>query len=112
MGLDMYAHYLHDAPAKAVDFEVENYGELHYWRKHPNLHGWMERLYRKKGGREDSFNCVNVLLTADDLDRLKPTSAPAICRRLPASSSARATAQRSMMTCASSPKPVRPSPRG
>lgn len=71
MGLDMYAHYLHDAPATTVDFEVENYGELHYWRKHPNLHGWMERLYREKGGREDSFNCVNVLLTAGDLDRLE-----------------------------------------
>lgn len=71
MGLDMYAHYLHDAPAKPVDFEVENYGELHYWRKHPNLHGWMERLYREKGGQDAAFNCVNLLLTAQDLDRLE-----------------------------------------
>jgi len=71
MGLDMYAHYLHDAPAKPVDFEVENYGELHYWRKHPNLHGWMERLYREKGGHDESFNCVNLQLTNEDLDRLE-----------------------------------------
>ncbi len=71
MGLDMYAHFLFDAPATAVDFEVANYGELHYWRKHPNLHGWMERLYREKGGQDASFNCVNLLLTAEDLDRLE-----------------------------------------
>lgn len=71
MGLDMFAHYLHDAPEKPVDFEVENYGELHYWRKHPNLHGWMERLYREKGGEGAAFNCVNLLLTGEDLDRLE-----------------------------------------
>lgn len=71
MGLDMYAHYLHDAPSTPVDFPVENYGELHYWRKHPNLHGWMERLYREKGGKDSSFNCVNLLLTTGDLDRLE-----------------------------------------
>lgn len=45
MGLDMYAHFLFEAPATAVDFEVANYGELHYWRKHPNLHGWMARFF-------------------------------------------------------------------
>lgn len=71
MGLDMYAHYLHEAPAKPVDFEVKNYGELHYWRKHPNLHGWMEHLYREKGGQDASFNCVNLVLTTEDLDRLE-----------------------------------------
>ena len=39
--------------------------------KHPNLHGWMERLYRTRGGKEDKFNCVNIQLTADDLQKLK-----------------------------------------
>ena len=29
MGLDMYAHYLTEAPATAVDFEAESYGKLH-----------------------------------------------------------------------------------
>jgi hypothetical protein len=71
MGLDMYANVLFTAPASPVDFEVEQDGELHYWRKHPNLHGWMERLYREKGGQDASFNCVNLLLTADDLNRLE-----------------------------------------
>jgi hypothetical protein len=31
----------------------------------------MEELYRAKGGRQDSFNCVNVQLTADDLQILE-----------------------------------------
>ena len=40
-----------------------------YWRKHPNLHGWMERLYRQRGGEGD-FNCVSVRLTLEDLEQL------------------------------------------
>ncbi len=71
MGLDMYAFARREQPASPVDFEAGEARELHYWRKHPNLHGWMEQLYRDKGGNEDSFNCVNVLLTAEDLDRLE-----------------------------------------
>lgn len=57
-----------------VDFEAPNdtpSDELHYWRKHPNLHGWMEDLYREKGGKEDVFNCVNVKLDEEDIDRLE-----------------------------------------
>jgi len=70
MGLDMYACTLREPPATPVDFKAEEVSELHYWRKHPNLHGWMEQLYREKGGTDDSFNCVNLQLTAEDLDRL------------------------------------------
>jgi hypothetical protein len=44
--------------------------ELAYWRKHPNLHGWMERLYRAQGG-EDAFNGVELELTWEDLDALE-----------------------------------------
>ena len=71
MGLDMYACTLREPPAVPVDFEVEEATELHYWRKHPNLHGWMEQLYRQKGGNDAKFNCANLQLTADDLDRLE-----------------------------------------
>lgn len=39
------------------------------WRKHHDLHGWMESLYRKKGGEGD-FNCQIVQLTIDDLNAL------------------------------------------
>lgn len=71
MGLDMFAGTLPRQPASPVDFEAANSTELHYWRKHPDLHGWMERLYRAKGGSAQSFNCVTLLLTSDDLDQLE-----------------------------------------
>ena len=46
--------------------------ELAYWRKHPNLQGWMQELYYEKGG-EGEFNCVDVELTLEDLDALEAT---------------------------------------
>ncbi|QOZ38463.1 phosphoglycerate kinase [Bradyrhizobium sp. CCBAU 53421] len=70
MGLDMYAYALNRTPEKPVDFKADDAVEIHYWRKHPNLHGWMERRYREKGGAELDFNCVNVQLTSADLDAL------------------------------------------
>ena len=70
MGLDMYAFTQKAKPQAPVDFEPETPTELHYWRKHPNLHGWMEALYFEKGGAQE-FNCVPVELTADDLNRLE-----------------------------------------
>ena len=56
-----------------IDFEglIVDIEEIAYWRKHPNLHGWMEQLYRKKGGTETSFNGDTVLLTEEDIDSLK-----------------------------------------
>ena len=42
-----------------------------YWRKFNHLHGWMEQMYRNKGGVKESFNCVTVRLMPDDLDRLQ-----------------------------------------
>ena len=71
MGLDMYARITPETLLSHVDFEVENGVDIHYWRKHPNLHGWMEQLYYAKGGAAESFNCVSVALTADDLDQLE-----------------------------------------
>jgi hypothetical protein len=63
MGLDMYAF------SRANPEEDKH--ELFYWRKFNALHGWMERLYREKGGTEESFNCVDVELTVEDLLRLQ-----------------------------------------
>jgi hypothetical protein len=71
MGLDQYVFAIKQAPSKPVDFEEEEaqeIQELHYWRKHPDLHGWMESLYRKKEGREPEFNCVPVVLSIADID--------------------------------------------
>ena len=70
MGLDMYAMMINRVPDKPVDFEAGDAAELHYWRKHPNLHGWMAALYGEKGGTQ-TFNCTPVLLTPADLDRLE-----------------------------------------
>ncbi len=75
-------------PTKEVDFSEEIFGrddrgeldyenpivvaeEIAYWRKHPDLHGWMENLYREKGGKEQSFNGDPLVLTLEDLDRLE-----------------------------------------
>lgn len=74
MGLDQYAFTTAVAPARIVDFpesETEQLEELHYWRKHPNLHGWMEALYVRKGGRNRDFNMSPVVLDGADLDQLE-----------------------------------------
>ena len=73
MGLDMYAYKTKATINEATDFSTQNlnYTEIAYWRKHPNLHGWMENLYYDMGGKADSFNCVNVKLDLDDLENLK-----------------------------------------
>ena len=83
MGLDMFAYKVKKGViTEQVDFEIPESPEgsenienepqdLHYWRKHPNLHGWMENLYREKGGTDEQFNCVNLQLTEEDLVRLE-----------------------------------------
>jgi len=73
MGLDMYAFSTKVKPTTEVDFSTKNFDveELHYWRKHPNLHGWMQNLYDMKGGTSDSFNGDCVVLDSDDLDNLE-----------------------------------------
>ena len=72
MGLDMYAYSRCTQPFEPTDFRwQETDEEFHYWRKHPDLHGWMEELYYAKGGRALEFNTVSVQLDAADLDRLE-----------------------------------------
>ena len=48
--------------------------ELMYWRKHPNLHGWMEQLWMRQGrpgvnpdAQYQDFNGIELELTWDDL---------------------------------------------
>lgn len=60
MGLDQYAQIS----------KGEEQIEIAYWRKHPNLQGWMENLWHSKGGVGE-FNCVEVELTIEDLDDLQ-----------------------------------------
>ena len=72
MGLDQYGLARRGEPK--TDDEgftyYEDSMELAYWRKHPNLQGWMEDLYHEKGGEEE-FNCVDLELTLEDLEALE-----------------------------------------
>lgn len=79
MGLDMYAYRVKQENAIS-DFEIAkdedgfsriiDDRDFAYWRKFNALHGWMQRLYYAKGGTAESFNCVVVRLTEEDLDQL------------------------------------------
>ncbi|MBV1711587.1 MAG: hypothetical protein KUA37_06220 [Desulfomicrobium sp.] len=73
MGLDMYAFTTPNQPEKPVDIKIDDdCTPLFYWRKHPDLHGWMEELYLIKGGAAvNGFNCETVELTLEDLDTLQ-----------------------------------------
>lgn len=84
MGLDMYARRVAGGAALECladplnpDFTQVDVarnameGDFWYWRKHADLHGWMERLYRERGGEEEQFNCIPLRLTLEDLTRLE-----------------------------------------
>ena len=66
MGLDMYAY---TAVKEQADYETEQ-REIAYWRKHPSLHGWMQRLWESRGN-SGSFNGDELELTWEDLDLLE-----------------------------------------
>ena len=72
MGLDMYAY---TAAEPNQDWHDNNHREIAYWRKHPNLHGWMEQLWHSRGGHAPSddptFNGIELELTWQDLDDLE-----------------------------------------
>lgn len=76
MGLDMYAYITRVKlePVGSVQTLLpgvwETMEEIARWRKHPDLHGWMERLYRCRGGEGD-FNLDYVLLSLADLEQLE-----------------------------------------
>jgi hypothetical protein len=71
MGLDMYAY----AAAKAnEEWGTGSQREIAYWRKHPNLHGWMEQLWHSRNtdpAADPMFNGVELELTWEDLERLE-----------------------------------------
>lgn len=68
MGLDMYAFAVdHGVDIKEAEDNAE---QIAYWRKFNALHGWMQNLYEAQGGTEE-FNCIPVLLSEEDIDRLE-----------------------------------------
>lgn len=80
MGLDMYAYVAKKEGQMRDYYESYDYDtdsgpvakprEIAYWRKHPNLHGWMHKLWNEKGHSGD-FNGDELELTFEDLDRLE-----------------------------------------
>lgn len=73
-----------DTSGDVANSKVTKPYELAYWRKHPNLHGWMEKLWLRKNGfpsntdvqfiedkEPPSFNGIELELTWDDLDDLE-----------------------------------------
>lgn len=95
MGLDMYAYVAQKAGQQNEFYEGAEFDEttrefvnktttkpreLAYWRKHPNLHGWMEQLWIAKGrpgfnessaDHDPTFNGIEIELTHKDLDDLE-----------------------------------------
>lgn len=96
MGLDQYAYVAARAGQKEewwdgaeLDPTTKDYRnakinkprELAYWRKHPNLQGWMESLWKRRMHETNqdidesewgsSFNNIELELTAEDLDELE-----------------------------------------
>lgn len=84
MGLDMYA-YVAARPGVRDEFwegaelnenkeyvnpKVARPREIAYWRKHPNLHGWMQRLWESRGNSGD-FNGDELELTWEDIEMLE-----------------------------------------
>lgn len=89
MGLDMYAYVAARAGQQSEFYENATFDdntkdfvnttvtrprEIAYWRKHPNLHGWMEQLWNQRnGGNQDgsNFNGIELELTYEDLEILE-----------------------------------------
>ena len=84
MGLDMYAYVGRpgqrdefyekanwDENTKELVGPVSRPVEIAYWRKHPSLHGWMEKLAERKNLKYKSFNGVELELTWEDIDELE-----------------------------------------
>lgn len=79
MGLDMYCYKVSKEVADEAGMTPDSLISLNgntvadqfaYWRKFNALHGWMEKLYVRKGG-VDEFNCRPVRLDLADIEKLE-----------------------------------------
>lgn len=77
MGLDMDAFKVDEQAVNGQQVDL-NFDDnkfpperIAYWRKFNHLHGWMERLYYAKGGTAETFNCVEVRLMPEDINKLE-----------------------------------------
>ena len=85
VGLDMYAYVAaragqqreyyngavwDDTSGDVANSKVTKPREIAYWRKHPNLHGWMQQLWESQGN-SGHFNGDELELTYEDLETLE-----------------------------------------
>ena len=85
MGLDMYAYVADRAGQQREFYDTSEFNEatgeygsatvaqpreIAYWRKHPNLHGWMHELWESRGNSGE-FNGDELELTWEDLEVLE-----------------------------------------
>jgi hypothetical protein len=74
MGLDQYAY---KSKVSSDEFTPDNHEQIFYWRKNPDLHGWMEQLWEQRNedlvvnNSDMQFNTVYLELTLDDLTDLE-----------------------------------------
>jgi hypothetical protein len=71
MGLDQFAYCRANKEGTWDDSR-----EIAYWRKHPNLQGWMEQLWAKRNSDynpegNNMFNGVELELSWEDLNDLE-----------------------------------------
>jgi hypothetical protein len=85
MGLDQYAYVASQAGQGDLYWDeydlpedqktVTKPREIAYWRKHPNLQGWMRDLWESKVNQvtaeRTTFNGVELELTWEDLEKLE-----------------------------------------
>ena len=89
MGLDQYAYAAMRAgqdrefwetctkndSGEWVSHQVSKPRELMYWRKHPNLQGYMEQLWTERGqpdaGESGMFNGIELELSFEDIEILE-----------------------------------------
>ena len=79
MGLDMYAYTagrngqysdwwadaeLDEHKKQFVNTKITKPVEIAYWRKHPNLHGWMEQLWRDRQYQAQSTDASEAVESA------------------------------------------------
>lgn len=84
MGLDQYLFKTKQTPEQVLseDYDSNQSKEIAYWRKHPNLQGYMKQVWEQKYQErvkhlqetqensfgDNQFNCEKVILTIEDLD--------------------------------------------
>lgn len=58
-----------ESVANGESEELYDPEEIGYWRKHADLQGYMENIYRQSGGKK-VFNCIDLILSKTDCENI------------------------------------------